>query len=284
VIRPVKRGAELLREIDETGAGRPTLWWLGQSGFAIKHRGIVLYIDPYLSESLTEKYRLTDRPHIRMTEAPLRGHEIAHADLVLATHGHSDHLDPGTAPAILAASPNSKLVLPRALASKAAGMGISLDRMLPVDDGERLDFRKGEDVCEIHVIPSAHEELNRTSEGGYPCLGYVLRFGDSAIYHPGDCVPYGGLVERLAPMGVTVALLPINGRDPKRGVPGNFDIEEAARLAEEIGARWIVPVHYDMFTFNTVDVGRFAEHMRSRHPGMDFRVLACGERWTPSEK
>lgn len=279
MIQPAKRGADLLREIEESPGVQPTLWWLGQSGFAIKHRSIILYIDPYLSESLTEKYKETDRPHIRMTEAPVRGQEITHADIVLCTHGHSDHLDPGTVPALLGASPQARLVLPKALVAKAQSMGVTPERMRPTDAGERIEVRKGGDACEVHVIPSAHEELNRVPESGYPCLGYVIRCDDCVIYHSGDCVLYEGQVEILKPFGVTVALLPVNGRDPNRGVPGNFDIEEAARLAAGIGARWIVPMHYDMFTFNTVDVSRFTEHMRAQHPEQRSKVLQCGERW-----
>ena len=39
------------------------LWWLGQSGFLIQCGGVHLLVDPYLSDSLTEKYATTDKPH-----------------------------------------------------------------------------------------------------------------------------------------------------------------------------------------------------------------------------
>ena len=44
------------------------LWWLGQSGFLVHWQDRQLLIDPYLSDSLTEKYAKTDKPHERMTE------------------------------------------------------------------------------------------------------------------------------------------------------------------------------------------------------------------------
>ena len=282
MIQPVRKGRELLDEIDNEAAPAPVLWWLGQSGFVVKYRRIVFYLDPYLSESLTKKYADTNRPHIRMTEAPFRGDEVIHADLVFSTHGHSDHLDPGTVPAILASSPEARLVLPKALVEKARAMGVPRERMRPTDADDTIEFRKDGAVATIHPIPSAHEQLDWSPESGYPHLGYVIRFGECTIYQPGDCVPYDGLVERLRPFGVTVALLPVNGRDPARGVAGNFNIPEAAQLVEEIGARWLVPAHYDMFTFNTVDISLFVEHMKTR-PKQNFKILRCGERWAVPE-
>lgn len=112
MIQPVKCGAELLRETEtlELPPERVALWWLGQSGFAIKWRGAILFLDPYPSEHLTAKYANTGRPHIRMTAAPFRGSDVRRADLVLATHKHSDHLDPGTVPGILRNCPDARLV------------------------------------------------------------------------------------------------------------------------------------------------------------------------------
>mgnify|MGYP005843021629 CR=1 FL=1 len=276
MIQPVRKGAELIAEIEAAAGERPVLWWLGQSGFAVKHAGAVFYLDPYLSESLTKKYQNTDKPHVRMTQCPLAPEEIRHADLILCTHKHSDHLDPGTVPAMLAASPRARVVLPKSLAAHAEAMGIARERMIPSDAGQTIRFSPR---AAVHVIPSAHEKLDWTEETGYPCLGYVLEFDGAAIYHPGDCVPYDGLLERLAPYRPGVALLPVNGRDPARGVPGNFTMAEAAQLAENMGAKWVIPTHYDMFTFNTADVREFLAYARRRHPALGVVALRCGERW-----
>ncbi len=272
MIQPVNSGRSLVNEIEQADCPSPKIWWLGQSGFAIKYRERIVYIDPYLSESLTKKYKDTNKPHIRMTECPLNPAEITHADLILSSHKHSDHLDPGTVPAMLSASPGASLILPRSLVDHAAAMGVPRDRVFGTDAGQRVqDF--------IHVIPAAHEQLDHSPETGYPYLGFVLRLGNMTIYHSGDCVPYDGLADWLRPFDVTVALLPINGSDPKRGVAGNFNIEQAAQLAEEIGADWIVPTHYDMFTFNTVDVNDFVRHMNSRGFRTRYKVMQCGEGW-----
>jgi L-ascorbate metabolism protein UlaG (beta-lactamase superfamily) len=277
MIEPVKTGAKLIQEIEREQAPVPILWWLGQSGFAIKYAGTLILIDPYLSESLTAKYANTGRPHIRMTAAPFRAGGISFVDLVLCTHKHSDHLDPGTVPQMLEASAGAGVAVPKPLVDHTRAMGIPDNRIVSAFDGWTI--RVGSMV--VSAIPSAHETLDATAEG-HPYLGYIIRAGNEVIYHSGDCVPYEGLGSRLRAAGVTTALLPINGRDPERGVPGNFSIEEAAALSAEAGARWLVPMHYDMFTFNTVDVSRFESYMRDHCPGRLFKVLQCGERWSPA--
>ncbi len=100
MIEPVRHGRELIDEIASTAPspGSLVVWWLGQSGFLIKSPHGLLAIDLYLSEHLTKKYEATSRPHVRMTRAPVRGGELEKVDLVLASHKHSDHLDPGTMP------------------------------------------------------------------------------------------------------------------------------------------------------------------------------------------
>src|SRR5437660_4484415 len=117
MIEPVRSSQALLDEIHATvpAPGSLAVWWLGQSGFLIKSAEVTLLIDAYLSEHLTKKYEGTARPHVRMTRAPLRGSDLRGIDLVLASHKHSDHLDPGTVPDVLAGSPQATLLLPEAL-------------------------------------------------------------------------------------------------------------------------------------------------------------------------
>jgi L-ascorbate metabolism protein UlaG (beta-lactamase superfamily) len=74
-----------------------------------------------------------------------------------------------------------------------------------------------------------------------------------------------------------VALLPINGRAPERRVAGNLNATEAAELGKQIGARTVIPCHYEMFEFNTADPQEFAQACRKI--GQAYHILRCGERW-----
>jgi L-ascorbate metabolism protein UlaG (beta-lactamase superfamily) len=108
-------------------------------------------------------------------------------------------------------------------------------------------------------------------------VGYVVRCGPWTIYHSGDTLVYDGLAERLRPLGVDVALLPINGRAPERRVAGNMNAQEAAALAHAIGVRTVIPCHYDMFTFNTADPAGLAA--ACARLGQRCDILRCGARW-----
>jgi L-ascorbate metabolism protein UlaG (beta-lactamase superfamily) len=278
MIEPSRAGIELIEEIRASCPARGSLdaWWLGQSGFLLKSPTGLLAVDLYLSEYLTRKYEHTARPHVRMTRAPLRGGDLSGLDLVLASHKHSDHLDPGTMPDLLAASPGAILVLPEALVAYARDdLGLPGDRIAGIDAGgvmERAGFR-------VRAIPSAHEGLDTDAAGHHLYLGFVIEAEGRRLYHSGDGLAYDGLAEQLGDGPFDVLFLPINGRDPARGVPGNMSAAEAVDLSARIRPRFVVPHHYDMFTFNTVPVEAFATEAHRLPAGVEARILRCGERW-----
>ena len=284
MIEPVQKGMNLLEDIEQSCCPTPNLWWLGHCGFVLKYHTLILYIDPYLSNSQAHRFRNSANPHKRLTASPLHPAAVRHADLVLCTHAHNSHLDPGTVPAILESSPRARLVLPKSVAGRANAMNVDYLRMTTMDADLRVDINKDGADCHIFAVPSAHESLDWNPIDGHPYLGYVIQLGDWAIYHAGDCVPYPGLAERLKQYELTVAILPINGRDAGRDMPGNFTIEEAAGLAGSAGARWLIPMHYDMFDENNVDIERFVNHMLGSRPKQRFKVFQPGERWAVPEE
>jgi L-ascorbate metabolism protein UlaG (beta-lactamase superfamily) len=134
---------------------------------------------------------------------------------------------------------------------------------------------------DIHAVPAAHETLAKDEYGRHKFLGYIVQFGPWTVYHSGDTVPYEGMVDWLRRRPIDVALLPINGRAPERGVDGNLCGREAAQLARDIGARLAIPCHYEMFEFNTASPDEFVSVCRQL--GQPCRVLRCGERWSSEE-
>ena len=87
--------------------------------------------------------------------------------------------------------------------------------------------------------------------------------------------------QKLQAWPIDVALLPINGDFPERRVAGNLNGAEAANLAKEIGARIVIPCHFDMFQFNTASPDEFIR--TCEQIGQPYRVLRCGERWSTSQ-
>lgn len=251
------------------------LWWLGQAGFAVWHRGTTLLIDPYLSDSLAEKYRGRLFPHTRMHPPPVDPARLTGVGVVLHTHGHTDHMDPWTIRDVLRG--NSPLfVAPRAERELALERGIPPERLLAVNAGERVTPYP---EVAVHAVPAAHEQLETDENGDHRFLGYVIRIGGITLYHSGDCVPYPGQAELLAEHAVDIALLPVNGRDAhrlKNGVPGNFTVLEAARLCREAGIATLVPHHIGLFDFNTVDPRWAAEQLEAHAPDLHWLLPELG--------
>ncbi len=270
MIVPVQRDDDLLLDIGAADVrdGHVRLWWLGQSGFLVQFDGSHLLLDPYLSDSLTAKYAATDKPHVRMTERVIDPARLDFIDVVTSTHNHTDHLDAETLRPLRAANPGLTLVIAETNRAVVA-------ERLRIDPDEPVGLAVGDSTVAgpftIEAVPAAHEEL------APQYVGYVVRCGRWTLYHSGDTVRFAGMADRLRPFAVDVALLPINGRAPERRVAGNLDAAEAAQLGRDIGARVVIPCHFEMFAFNTADPATFVD--ACDQVGQRGDVLRCGEGW-----
>jgi L-ascorbate metabolism protein UlaG (beta-lactamase superfamily) len=274
MIIPAFRDAQFVARVHAAMAHRDavTLWWLGQSGYLVHHDGVCIAIDPYLSDSLTAKYANTDKPHVRLSERVVDPALLSMVSLVTSSHNHTDHLDATTYSAIRCAHPHVQL------ACGAANVAFAAERMqIPVSTvvgmTEAVPYRHGPFL--IHVVPAAHNELLRDAAGHPLAIGLVIEVAGRVIYHSGDTLRYDGMVESLRRWHIDVAILPINGNDPGRGVAGNLSALEAAQLAEDIDATTVIPCHYDLFAFNTADPISF-----THAAGPRARVLALGDALT----
>lgn len=245
----------MIAEIDGTITPTPTLWWLGHAGFVVRFATITFYIDPRLPAG-----------------GILNAAEVRNADMILSTHAHAGHMDAPAIASMLASSKGAKVVLPKSAADMAYAGGIPYNRMTTTDSDLRVEYFKDELYGRVYAVPSAHPELDWTATGGYPYLGYLIRFGRWTIYHAGDCTMYDGLAARLKPFNVSVALLPVGG--------ANLSPIEAARLGHQIGAEWIVPMHYDD---PEIENG-FVSHLLGHWPGQRFKIFRQGEKWTVPEE
>ena len=236
------------------GEAQVAIWWLGQAGFAMRVGSHTFLIDPYLSNSLAQKYKGKQFPHQRMMPIPVNPAALKDIDWVFCTHLHTDHMDPETIQA-LSRSPGCRFFVPCAVLNQAVTkQGLDIKKTTCVNAWQSFILDAG---VSLYPIPSAHEKIMVNSRGEHHFLGYIIRLGDIQIYHSGDCVPFDGLVEELRNFGLDLALLPVNGRDKyrlSRNIPGNFHFEEALQLCEDAGIPYMIPHHFGMFDFNTIDL------------------------------
>jgi L-ascorbate metabolism protein UlaG (beta-lactamase superfamily) len=259
-------------------SGGRSLWWLGQSGFLIVQNGRKILLDPYLSDSLTKKYADTDKPHVRITERVVDPGIFAASgidcDFITSSHNHTDHFDPETLLPLLS-FPFPDLIIPaanREVSIERLGAEVS-SRLRYLDDGASLAIGD----IEIHGIAAAHNTVDRDENGHCRFLGYVIRWGPLTLYHSGDTLLHDQLVPSLRRFEIDLALLPINGDKPERRIAGNLDGPQAAQLAHDIGARCVIPCHYDMFEFNTASPDEFVAACARLN--QKCHILRNGEGW-----
>ena len=271
MIEPLLSDDDFLRDLESVpqASDRLDLWWLGQSGFIVQ-MGTRICIDPYLSDSLTGKYAGTDKPHVRMSRRVVDPARLADVTALMSTHAHTDHLDAETLNAIHAHPSNGLLwfIYPRATEQIVAQRFVKgRSPTSAMNPGESIT------ICGINIVavPAVHDPPETDADGNYRCLGYVLD-GRLTVYHSGDGTVYPGMAERLRPFEVDVAILPINGK------VGNMDGVAAAQLAKDMGAKLVIPCHYDMFEFNTVSPDAFVAECERL--GQPYKVLRLGERWS----
>lgn len=271
MIVPLQSDVQFLADVTATIERRQgvSLWWLGQSGVLVHYDGVCIAIDPYLSDSLTHKYATTAKPHVRMTARVVDPALLAMVSVVTSSHNHTDHLDAETIGPMRQANPAL------AVLCSAANVDFAQQRLGMMPTGLVLGTPYTHGPFVIHAVPAAHNQREQDDAGHERYIGIVVEVGGVTIYHSGDTLRHDGMAELLRRWVIDVAVLPINGNDPARGVAGNLDGVEAAQLAYDIGARLVVPCHYDMFAFNTADPALFVD--TARQLGQPYQVMQAGE-------
>lgn len=226
------------------------LRWLGQAGFVVRSGAGAesLVIDPYVADHDARRF-----------PAVMTAGELAELPglCALVTHGHYDHLDDE----VLAALPRqARLVVPAGIAPHAAARTAARVTALAV--GESTSHGP----WEITLVPARHAVSvppadYTLSDPRNPIFSGFYLDGPVRIYHAGDTLDCPELREALDGRPIDVALLPINGRSTEReaqDIAGNLGAADALALARDLGARALVPVHWDMFAANTGDLGALA--------------------------
>ena len=275
MIAAAQKDDVLLADMAAASLDEDTLhvWWLGQSGFLVQWAGERLLFDPYLSDSLTEKYATTDKPHVRMTERCIDPRLLTGISRVTASHMHTDHLDGATLVPLAAANPGFRLYLPHPIISEAEKrLGEAQVNYCGIGDHDV--YVEGE--WELRGVIAKHNEVLRDEHDNCHYTGFLVKCGPFTIYHSGDTLWHEDIVKVVRENPCDLLLLPINGNKPERRVAGNLNGTEAAALAKVGGARLVVPCHYDMFEFNTAPPDEFVTACgRLEQP---FRVMRCGEK------
>lgn len=232
------------------------LFFLGQAGFILKHKGTLLGIDLYLSDCC-QRYYGYKRLMPRLLEP-----EEATLDILIATHAHEDHFDVDALP-IMMKNGKTKLFAAKDAYRRAAELGLPMENVVCMVDGTCLE----EADLKLRAVFCDHGPQTPDA------VGLVVEAAGKLIYVAGDTALRLDKVPEILQYGpFDLMICPINGRF------GNMNEEDAVTLCEHIRPACVIPCHYWNFAEHGGDPGKFAEEMKRRLPNQSFRVMAMGEK------
>jgi L-ascorbate metabolism protein UlaG (beta-lactamase superfamily) len=221
-----------------------SLTWLGHSAFKIESpSGKTLLIDPWL-----------DNP-----KAPPGAKEISQVDLILVTHGHSDHVG-NTVEVSKRTSATVVCIYELYLFLQSQGItnAVGINKGGTIDvDGIRVTMVDAKHSSDIDVS-------GKVVTAGGEAAGYVIRFENGfALYHAGDTALFGDMKFIGKLYHPDVALLPI-------GDLYTMGPREAAVACDLIKPKHIVGMHYGTFP---VLAGTPQQLKKYLHTKMKSRVV-----------
>ncbi len=252
------------------------VFYLGQEGVLVLHRGQSLVIDPYLTDYVDRNCCTETVRWQRKYPAPMQPEELAFVDYVLCTHPHFDHADPDTLSRLAKVNPKAKFIAPAPMRDVMLSYGVPAEQLIDAIADEAIACG----AFTVTPVPAAHEEFHIDAHGRYAEVGYAVSFGGMKIFHAGDCCIYEGLAEWI--MDTDIAFLPINGRSIFKNwddIIGNMTCEEAIELAHRARAGLLVPLHHDLYAVNGVNPAIFVDMVSSAHPEQRYHVFTPGERY-----
>jgi L-ascorbate metabolism protein UlaG (beta-lactamase superfamily) len=222
--------------------------FLGHSAFELTDGDTTVLIDPFL----------TGNPKAAVTADELS------ADTILLTHGHSDHIGDTVA---IAKRTGAEVLAIVEIANELSEEG--LEKVHDPNLGGTVELDWGS----VKLVPAWHTSTTPKGTVNTPA-GLLVKFGGKTIYHLGDTALFSDLALISERAGeIDVALMCIGGHYTM----DRFDAVEAAKL---IGAKQVIPCHYDTFPPIETDARAFKADVESAGSS-EVVVLAPGEVHSP---
>ncbi|MGA7396086.1 MAG: metal-dependent hydrolase [Solirubrobacterales bacterium] len=188
---------------------------------------------------------------------------------IVLTHGHADHVADAVG---VAKRTNAECVAMVELANWLEENGVENVSDPNLGGTVRFDWGSVKLVPAWHTntIPGSGERPFSAELGtpiGVPA-GLIFEIGGLTIYDAGDTCLFGDMELIGRRHGVDLALLPIGGHY-------TMDREDAAYAAKLIGAKRVIPIHYNTFPAIETEVAAFADDLTNH--GIEALIVQPGE-------
>ncbi|MFQ5847561.1 MAG: MBL fold metallo-hydrolase [Candidatus Methylomirabilales bacterium] len=252
--------------------GGLTVAWIGHATFLVRLDGLTILTDPafFNRVGLRPLGLLTLGPR-RLSPPALSLYHLPPIDLVLLSHAHMDHTDrpslqrlPSKPPVILAADTTEFV----------ADLGFGELQELGWGETAEVDGVRIEALRPKHYGRRYPWDRNR----GYN--SYLLSTQGINLLFAGDTARTDRLVRGLNGRRVDVAMLPIGAYNP--WIKSHATPEQTWRMFREIGARYLIPMHWRTFQLSNEPVFEPIERLkRAAGPAASQIVIdSIGQTWS----
>ena len=220
-----------------------TLAWLGHATVLINFFGIKILTDPALFPRIG--IRLPGFPigPKRLTAPALEFHDLPKIDLILLSHAHFDHLDLRT---LRCFDENTIVITARATGDLLRRTRFRYVTELDWSERKALKTAAGEIDISAFAVKHWGARKRRDTYRGYN--GYLLESRDGGrcrIIFAGDTAMTDSFTELRRYGHIDVAIMSIGAYNP--WIRSHCTPEQAIEMANDAGARFIMPVHHQTY-------------------------------------
>ncbi|MDB4356614.1 MBL fold metallo-hydrolase [Akkermansiaceae bacterium] len=212
----------------EDGKVRAT--WIGHATFLVQFGDHAVIFDP--------NWANWHGPVKRQREPGLELRSLPELDLVLVSHAHFDHLHK---PSLRVIEAEHGIVVPKSSGSLVKGLGFSKVQEMAVWEESEIGGMRV-----VHT-PSHHWGARYGADTHRDYGGFLVGSGHRKVFHAGDSAYFDGFKEIGKREEICVAILPIGAYDAPSGRDVHMNPEEALQAFEDLGAEFMLPMHYGTF-------------------------------------
>ena len=219
---------------------RLTAAWLGHSTVLLNFFGVTILTDPVLLPRIGIPLPFTAIGPKRLTQPALVVEELPPVDLILLSHAHFDHIDWRT---LRRFDGHTRVVT----ASRTRDL-LGWTRLRNITElrwGEEKEIQFEAGPLLIRAFPVNHWGARMQFDNFRGYNGYVLERNGCRVIFAGDTALTNSFADLRDDRPYDLAIMGIGAYQP--WIRSHCNPEEAIAMANDAGARFIMPVHHQTF-------------------------------------